>query len=100
MAETVNVAGVVDLKALAEEVHATGESRILELDGEKLAVLVPVPADDEQVVYDEVPDREITDEDREVTLSAFGGWVGLVDAEQLKARIKAARGSHRPPVKL
>ncbi|HEV2108089.1 MAG TPA: hypothetical protein VGR16_07485 [Thermomicrobiales bacterium] len=100
MAEAVNVAGAVDLKALAEEVHATGESRILELDGEKLAVLAPLPADDEQVVYDEGSDWEVTDEDRKATLSAFGGWVGLVDAEELKARIKAARGSHHPPVKL
>jgi hypothetical protein len=44
--------------------------------------------------------RARTKEDYEAVLATFGGWRGLVDAEQLKRDLKAARGSDRPPVEL
>ena len=36
--------------------------------------------------------------DRSASLAAAGGWQGLVDAEALKKRVAAARGSRRPTV--
>jgi hypothetical protein len=101
MADTIDVTGVPELKLLAEDVHDSKRSRILTADGERLAILMPVDDDDGPVVYDDLPDRVITDEDRAATLSSFGGWAGLIDAEELKAEVREGRGSSRgdsPPL--
>lgn len=98
MADTIDVTGVPELKLLAEDVHDSKRSRILTADGERLAVLMPVD-DDGPVVYDDLPNRVITDEDRAATLSSFGGWAGLIDAEELKAEVREGRGSSRPETK-
>lgn len=99
MADTIDVTSVPELKVLAEDVHDSKRSRILTADGERLAVLMPVDDNDGPVVYDELPDREITDVDRAATLSSFGGWAGLLDAEKLKAEVREGRGSSRPDIK-
>ena len=95
MAEAIDISTSPDLKALATEVHDSKRPRVLTADGERLALVVPVP-DDEPVVYDALPGREITDEDRAAFLASAGGWAGIVDAEELKAQIRAGRGSNRP----
>ncbi len=99
MADTIDVTGVPALKILAEDVHDSKRSRILTADGEQLAILMPVVDDDGPMVYDELPERLITDEDRAAMLSSFGGWAGLIDAEELKAEVRFGRGSSRPDVK-
>ncbi len=98
MADTIDVTGVPELKLLAEDVHDSKRSRILTADGERLAILMPVDDDDGPVVYDELPDRVITDEDRAAFRASAGGWAGIVDAEELKAETHAGRGSNRPVV--
>ncbi len=99
MAETIDVTSVPELKILAEDVHESKRPRVLTADGERLAVLVPLDDDDGAVVYDELPDRVITDADRAATLASFGGWAGLIDAEELKAQVREGRGASRPEVK-
>ncbi|MGH2559135.1 MAG: hypothetical protein ACRDJH_08725 [Thermomicrobiales bacterium] len=39
--------------------------------------------------------REKTEADYEATMSTFGAWKGLVDTEQMKKEVYAARGSKR-----
>lgn len=99
MAESIDVSSVPELKVLAGDVHDSKRARVLTADGERLAVVVPIDEADGPVVYDELPNRVITDEDRAATLASFGGWVGIVDAEALKAQVRAGRGSTRPRIK-
>ncbi len=83
-----------DLVRLAHEVAETGQPRVLREHGAEIAVLSPVsPTRRSQ---GKKPGPEVV----AAALAAAGGWKDLVDTERLKAEIKAARGSRRPPVRL
>lgn len=93
-AERVDISEMPDVVRLAEEVARTGSRRVLSRDGEAIAVLAPARP------KRRLKAKVLTPEQREAFLASAGGWVGLVDAEQLKRDIKAARGSRRKPVEL
>lgn len=74
-------------------------------DGEPLVL---VSEHDEEIVFDPPNQHEgrhaqlrieRENADRQAFLASAGGWQGLVDGEELKARIRESRGSDRPAVK-
>ena len=98
MAQAINAIDVSDLpdvRRLAEEVRETQEPRVLRSGSEDIAGLVPLPAAGQR------PKRALSQDDIETVMSAAGSWQGLIDdVDQLKAELKEARGSNRPPVAL
>jgi len=102
--EIVDVTDTVEVRKLAEEVRASGRARVLRGGGRDVARLEPLPephpaprstqdpAAKPERFGTKKPGDPITDEDRAAALSAAGAWAGLVDAEQLKADLAAARG--------
>lgn len=92
--EIIDISDDGDLRRLAEEVQKTGQPRLLRVENEDVAMLVPVPVDHQ-------PDEPgYTREDYEAILSAAGGWKGLIDGEALKRQIRESRGSNRPLVEV
>lgn len=110
--EIVDVTDTAELRKLAEEVAVSGRARLLRVGGRDVARLEPLPEPgaDPRSTQDPAagperfgtkkPGDPITDEDRAATLSSFGSWAGLVDADEFEANWRAARGSDRPPVDL
>ncbi|MGI8643495.1 MAG: hypothetical protein ACR2LS_05200 [Thermomicrobiales bacterium] len=127
--ERTEISDLRDLRQLAEEVRASGTPRLLVVGADEIAMLVPVrstaTSDDGTTRSKEDEDRdvqeflsaagswkghppaseepatgEIPPEKLRAYQDAFGSWKGHVDPEAFKAQIKAARGSHRPAVKL
>lgn len=83
-----------EVRRVAEQVRGTGHPVVLRNGDEDLAILVPIArAEDAQK-------SSTTAEDDIAARSAFGGWRGIVDAEQLKHDVTEARGSDRPVPKL
>jgi hypothetical protein len=82
-----------DLARLAREVQRTRTPVELRENGEDVAVLFPAPPKRRTAM-------QLTPAQREAFLASAGGWKGLVDVQQFKREIKAARGSRRPPVEL
>lgn len=82
-----------DVSRLVREVAQSGRPRLLQMNG-FAALLSPVR-----------PRRTskrqgFTDAQWDAVMSAVGGWEGLVDAEQLKRDLDAARSDRDPPVEL
>ena len=93
--DAIDVTDLPDLRRLAEEVRESREPRVLRVGSEELAVLMPLPA------ARRPPKRVLTQADVDTVMSAAGSWKGLIeDVDKLKAELKAARGSNRPPVEL
>lgn len=91
----VDVATLPELRRIAEEVRDTRESIVLGNDGEELALVVPLTPRTERRT------RPLSQADYDAVMSAAGSWKGLIDdVDKLKAELKAARGSNRPPVDL
>jgi hypothetical protein len=95
MARTATVIDITDfpeLRRLVEAARATGTLSVLQFDDQDVAVLTPI--------HPEEP-RDWTAAD-DAAASAFrsaaGGLRGLVDGEQLKRHLKAARRSDRPAI--
>jgi urease gamma subunit len=84
-ATPVDISTMPDLVRLADEVARTRTPRVLERDGEAVAVLSPAP------VKRRRKGKTVTQEAIEAALSVFGAWKGHIDAEQFKRDIKAAR---------
>lgn len=78
---------------LVEEVRVTKKPAIIRADGEDIAEVRPL----ERTAGRRRVHRPSPAEDA-VFWSAAGFWKGLVDADQLKSDLKAARGSDRSPV--
>lgn len=97
--EVIDITHLPDIRRLAEEVRGSQAPRRLRVNDEEVAMLVPLWSEEDQDDED-VKNWTPTEEQRQAVLAAAGSWEGLVDVDQLKAQIKAARGSHRPPVKL
>ncbi len=93
--KVVDVSDAPELLRLAEEVHRTHEPRVLQRDGEALALLVPVgPTGASR------PRKRRTSADEEAFRSAAGSWPD-VDTDRLIADIyDSRRRSTRPPVEL
>jgi hypothetical protein len=93
-ATPIDLSTMPDLARLAREVARDGTPRVLREEGTDVAVLAPVRAPRR-------PKRKVlTPAQIEAVLATAGAWKGLVDVEQFKRDIKAARGDHRPPVEL
>ena len=94
-APPIDISAMPELARLAEEVARTGERRVLRRGDVEVAVLIPArPRARRQ------RGKTLTPAQTAAVLSTAGGWKGLVDGEQFKREIKAARGSRRPPVEL
>ena len=91
----IEVKDLEDLYRLTKEARARDEPLIIQSDHGDEIVFNPAPRRRNRRTKAE---REKADE--EAFLAAAGGWKGLIDGEQLKRQIKAARGSNRPPVDL
>ena len=83
-----------DLVRLAEEVARTGTPRVLRRGDEEVAVLSPAKARRRFKV------KRITEEDIAASLATAGSWKDLVDTEQLKRDLDAARSDDSPHVEL
>jgi hypothetical protein len=90
----VDVATCPDLLTLAEEVARTRTPRVIARGDEDLAVLSPAKP------KRRLKGKQITEEDIAASLAAAGSWKGLVDTEQLKRDLDAARSDNSPPVRL
>ena len=94
-APSIDISTIPELARLADEVRTTGTPRRLRRGDEDVAILAPAP-----------PKRRlrrgktITQADIDASLAAIGSWQGLVDAEQLKRDLDAARSDSRLPVEL
>jgi hypothetical protein len=84
-ARPIDATRMPDVSRLIHEVNRTGRSQIVEAGGEA-ARLSPATLRHGRT--------DLTPAQREAQLrKAFGAWKGLVDAEQLKRDLDAARGS-------
>ena len=94
-ADSIDISSLPDLAQLADEVARTGRPCVLRRGDTNVAVVVPAARRARR------PEAgPLTDAQRQAFLSAFGSWKGLVDADQLKRELRAARSSRRPPVEL
>ncbi len=92
----VDISNAPDLLRLAEEVHRTGQPRLLRRDNEDLAVLTPIA-----IPLKPRSKRKKTAADREAFLSSAGGWTGNVEVDAfLKENYESRDRSSRPPVEL
>ena len=84
-----------DILSILDHVIHKNEPVVIERDGSEIALLHPVASEQTRQQAKEQDAANLR-----ASLSAAGGWQGLVDAEALKKRIAAARGSRRSPVML
>ena len=82
-----------DLASAAREVARTGRARRLLDNGVTVAIISPVRPRPRR--------SSLTPAERlAAVLASAGSWEGIVDSEQLKRELKAARSDNRPPVSL
>jgi hypothetical protein len=91
--KVIDVSNYPDLLRLVDDIH-DDEPRVLRRGGEDVAVLTLLPGRPDP--GDLSPDTD----DVAAFLAAAGGWRDLIDAEQFKHDVYAARGSDRPTVEL
>jgi hypothetical protein len=91
---SIDVSDLPDLKRVAEEVRDRQEPIVLRSGDAEIAVVTPIRPPKGH------PDWKPTQEEIDAALSAFGGWKGLIDPEEFKARVREGRGSNRPPLNL
>lgn len=91
---TVDVEDSPELRYIVSGVRETQVPVIVREAGEDVAIVLPLSGGRRRI------DHRPTQEQMEALRSAFGGWKGLVDPDELKAQIKAARGSNRPTYNL
>lgn len=80
----IDVADFPELRRIADEVNQTGEPRLLQRDGEDLAIIVPIAEARSPSL------RPTTESDFQSFLSAAGGWADI-DTDKLVADIYADR---------
>jgi hypothetical protein len=92
-ATPLDISAMPEVARLAEEVARTGQARVLRTDDQDVAILSPArPAPRRR------RRKPVTQADIDAAMAA--SWVGLVDAEQLKRDLDAARSDNRPPIVL
>lgn len=92
--DLLDLSAMPDLARLAREVHRTRRSIVLRDKDEDVAVLSPAAP------KRRMTGTRITEADIAASLAAAGSWKGVVDTEQLKRDLDAARSDDRPPVEL
>ncbi|MGH2534544.1 MAG: hypothetical protein ACRDJW_19945 [Thermomicrobiales bacterium] len=90
--DTIDIENLDDLYRVVKEVRTDDEPLILVINGVE-ETISPAPKRQRR-------QRQITEEDYEATMSTFGAWKGLVDTDQMKQELYAARGSRRRTVDL
>jgi hypothetical protein len=90
----IDVSDTPELLRLAEEVHRTGQARVLRRNGEDLAIIRPVPASKKPRGK-----RTKTKEDWEAFLSTFGAWKDF-DLDEFLKNLEESRRQSRPLVQL
>lgn len=85
-----DISTMPDLARLAHEVARTGTRRVLKDRDVELAVLSPARSNRVRKA------PGFTEAQWNAVLAAVGGWEGLVDADQLKRDLDAARSDSRP----
>jgi hypothetical protein len=94
--KSIDISHVPELLRLAEEVRDSKEARVLRVNGEDIALMVPVRRRSKR----RAKRRTKTKADYEAFRSAAGGWHDI-DTDKLIADIYAdRRASFRPPVEL
>ena len=93
-AARIDISTMPDLARLAEEVARTRTPRVLRRGDEDLAILSPTTPKRRR------RGKRVTEEDIAASLAAAGSWKELVDGEQLKRELDAARSDNSPPVEL
>jgi len=96
-ARTLDVSDSDDLRRVVEAARASGQPLVLRVGNDNVAILTPLIDGDRAGRSSR---RAKTPADRGAFRSAFGGWKGLVDGEELKRQAFASRGSNRPLVEL
>lgn len=91
---TVDVSDLPDVARLAREVARDGRPRVLPADSCDLAVLTPTRR------RRRLKGKRVTQSDIDRVMALAGAWNDLVDAEQLKRDLDAARSDNTPPVEL
>ena len=93
-AAPIDLSTMPDLARLAREVARDGRPRVLREDGADVAVLSPARP------RLRLKGKRITEADIADSLAAAGAWKDLLDTEQLKRDLDAARSDNSPPVRL
>jgi hypothetical protein len=91
---TIDITDVPEVVRLVEEVRRDGSARVLQRDGEDVAILTPIEGAEASR-----PTPTYTEEDDEAFLSSFGSWAD-VDTDKLIEEIYEGRRSSKPPVEL
>jgi hypothetical protein len=84
----IDVSDNEELRKLAEEVAATGESVVLSVGKKEVALITPGPPI--------IKPAGKTREEVERFLNSFGAWEGLIDAEEFKNKIRQSRSISKP----
>ncbi len=97
--DTLDVAASPELLRVAEEVRSSGKARVLQRNGERLAVIVPLSGNRPGKRSRRHERRELTAQDIADFYAAAGGWSDM-NLEQFLADVYAARDQPggRPPV--
>jgi hypothetical protein len=94
--KSIDITDIPEVLRLAEEVRRAGEPRLLQRDGEDLAMVVPLPQPKPRR-----RSRVKTEADYAAFRSAAGGWKDLIDVDRFIENIyESRRISTRPPVEL
>ena len=91
---TIDITNLPELRRVVERAQRSNEPIILRFGDRPVAKITLLRPEKRG------PLRERTQQDYEEFLSTFGAWQGDIDIDRLKADLKAARGSDRPPVDL
>lgn len=92
--KSIDISDVPEILRLAEEVRRAGEPRVLQKDGEDLAMVVPLRRPRKRRM------KKPTPEDIEAFRSAAGGWADIDTDKLIENIYESRRISTRPPVKL
>jgi hypothetical protein len=88
--KSIDVSDVPEILRLAEEVRRAGEPRVLQKDGEDLAMVVPLPRARKSRF------KRPTAEDLEAFRSAAGGWADIDTDKLIEDIYRARREGTRP----
>ena len=93
--QPIDISTIPELARLVDEVQRTNRPRRLRRDNTDVAILSPA-----RFIPSRRRGKAVNQADIDASLAAVGSWQGLVDAEQLKADLDAARSDARPLTEL
>lgn len=80
-----------EVRRLAEQVRDSSRAVVIQVSGEDVAVMAPLED------FQDLRSFRPTPEQIAATMSAAGAWKGLIDTEQMKRDVYAARGHKSIP---